>query len=83
MSIRVLSVEDACVYLHRPSEEVIKMDSPAGFSDTAMDQDDIPYPCKGCGEVCTMGYLLRATYLTVCYFCATDHAETKSRIWQS
>lgn len=35
------------------------MDSPAGFSDTGMDQDDIPYPCKGCGEVCTMAYLLR------------------------
>lgn len=33
------------------------MDSPAGFSDTAMDQDDIPYPCKGCGEVRTMAYL--------------------------
>ncbi|KAF5014310.1 hypothetical protein F66182_14752, partial [Fusarium sp. NRRL 66182] len=31
------------------------MDSPAGFSDTAMDQDDIPYPCKGCGEILEEG----------------------------
>lgn len=41
------------------------MDSPAGFSDTGMDQDDIPYPCKGCGEVCTTVYLLRD--------CLSDH----------
>ncbi|KUL88719.1 hypothetical protein ZTR_05084 [Talaromyces verruculosus] len=31
------------------------MDSPAGFSDTGMDQDDIPYPCKGCGEILEEG----------------------------
>ncbi|EED21614.1 Rho GTPase activator Rga, putative [Talaromyces stipitatus ATCC 10500] len=31
------------------------MESPAGFSDAAMDQDDIPYPCKGCGEILEEG----------------------------
>ncbi|KAE8554427.1 Rho-type gtpase-activating protein [Talaromyces marneffei ATCC 18224] len=31
------------------------MDSPAGFSDAGMDQDDIPYPCKGCGEILEEG----------------------------
>lgn len=46
------------------------MDSPAGFSDTGMDQDDIPYPCKGCGEVCTTGIsFCETSYLTICYFC--------------
>lgn len=46
------------------------MESPAGFSDTAMDQDDIPYPCKGCGEVCSMDLFCETLYLTICYFCA-------------
>lgn len=27
------------------------MESPAGYPESPMDQDDIPYPCKGCGEV--------------------------------
>jgi hypothetical protein len=27
------------------------MESPADYLDSPMDADDIPYPCKGCGEV--------------------------------
>ena len=27
------------------------MESPAGYPDSPMEQDDASYPCKGCGEV--------------------------------
>lgn len=28
-----------------------EMESSAGYPDSPMDQDDVPYLCKGCGEV--------------------------------
>ncbi|OJJ49884.1 hypothetical protein ASPZODRAFT_58061 [Penicilliopsis zonata CBS 506.65] len=31
------------------------MDSPAALSESPMDQDDIPFPCKGCGEILEEG----------------------------
>lgn len=27
------------------------LESPAHHEDSSMDQDDVVYPCKGCGEV--------------------------------
>lgn len=30
------------------------MESAAAHPEPAIDQDDIPYPCKGCGEVCAL-----------------------------
>ena len=29
------------------------MESPTGYPDSPMEQDDAAYPCKGCGEVPT------------------------------
>jgi hypothetical protein len=38
-----------------PRQE-FKMESPADYLDSPMvDSDDVAYPCKGCGDVCSFG----------------------------
>jgi hypothetical protein len=34
------------------------MESPALHPESPMDQEDIPYPCMGCGEILEEGKLL-------------------------
>ncbi|KAL1883465.1 Rho-type gtpase-activating protein [Paecilomyces lecythidis] len=31
------------------------MESPAGYPESPMDQEDVPFPCKGCGEILEEG----------------------------
>src|SRR5947209_11259370 len=40
------------------------MDSPVAYPDSPLDQDDIAYPCKGCGEVCNTQFQEEVLKLT-------------------
>jgi hypothetical protein len=31
------------------------MESPGGYPESPLDQDDVVYPCKGCGEILEEG----------------------------
>lgn len=54
---RAFHLRDGVPRRHPPSEPLSAMnaagamDTLSHFSDSPMDQDDIVYPCKGCGEV--------------------------------
>lgn len=55
------------------------MESPGMFPESPMEQDDVPFPCKGCGEVCDGCIYLQSVRANLFFSSAMGRFSRKAR----